>query len=156
MVIRVDPEKMLPDLMTFTFGKEKMQLTIDYPDEGPADIYALGVPRDAPVEDRMPPADLDRIIKIVQQNRHDFGNYLAVTGGNRPLIVHVIRCKGDKFRVDVGIGDTKHVASGTEMEEWWREHGKEAKTLPRVTAQTMLNVVEPGPTLKPRVMAIGT
>ncbi len=125
VVIRVDPQKKLPDLMTFTFGKEKLQLTIDYPDEGPAHIYALGVPRDAPVEDHMPPADLDRIIKIVQQNRRGFDNYLAVAGGNRPLIVHLIRCKGDKFRVDVGIGDTKHVASATEMEEWWREHGKE-------------------------------
>ena len=30
----------------------------DYPAEGPADIYALGVPRDAPIEDRMPPPDL--------------------------------------------------------------------------------------------------
>jgi len=123
--IRVDAEKMLPDLVTFTHGKQKMQLTIDYPAEGPADIYALGVPRDAPVEDRMPPADLDRIIKIVQQNRRDFGNYLAVACGNRPFAVHMIRCKGDKFRIDVGIGDTKHVASGAEMGEWWREHGKE-------------------------------
>ena len=39
--------------------------------------------------------------------------------------MHLIRCKGDKFRVDDGIGDTRHVASGDEMEKWWREHGKE-------------------------------
>ncbi len=126
--IRVDPEKKLPDLMTFTFGKEKRQWTIDYPDEGPADIYALGVPRDAPVEDRMPPADLDRIMKIVQQNRRDFGDYLAIAGGDnrdRRSIMHMIRCKGDKFRVDTGIGDTKHVASATEMGKWWRERGRE-------------------------------
>jgi hypothetical protein len=127
--IRVDPEKMLPDLMTFSHGKEKRQLTIDYPAEGPADVYALGVPRDVPVEDRMPSPDLDRIIKIVQQNRRDFGEYLAVAGGgSKPSIVHLVRCKGDKFRVDVGLGDTRHVASGDDMEKWWREHGKE--TLP--------------------------
>ena len=82
MVIRVNPEKMLPDSWTITQGKfkvtqpdsktitreaVKVELAFDYPAEGPADIYALGVPRDAPVEDRMPPPDLDRIIKIVQQ-----------------------------------------------------------------------------------------
>lgn len=125
VVVRVDPEKKLPDSMTFIHGQEEVQWTIDYPDEGPAEIYALGVSRDATVEDRMPPADLDRVIKIVRKKRRDFGNYLAIACGDRPLIVHLIRSKGDKFRVDVGIGDTKHVASGTEMEEWWREHGKE-------------------------------
>ena len=83
--------------------------------------------RDAPVEDRMPPPELDRIIKIVQQHRRDFGNYLAIAGGNSQHIgiVHLIRCKGDKFRVDDGIGDTRHVASGDEMEKWWWGHGRE-------------------------------
>ena len=128
VVIRVDPERMLPDSMTFTRGDEKWQMTIDYPDEGPADIYALGVPRDAPVEDRTPPPDLDRILKIVEQNRRDFGDYLAVAGGDnrdRRFAVHLIRCKGDKCRVDIGLGDTKHVASSADMEQWWRDHGRD-------------------------------
>ena len=80
VVIRVNPETKRPDLVTLTCGKKKMQATFDYPAEGPADIYALGVPRDARVEDRMPPPDLERIIKIVQQNRRDFGDYLAIEG----------------------------------------------------------------------------
>ena len=128
VVIRVNPETKRPDLVTLTRGKEKMQATFDYPAEGPADIYALGVPRDARVEDRMPPPDLDRIIKIVQQNRRDFGDYLAIAGGyyrDESYIVHLIRCKGDEFRVDEGIGDTRHVASGDEMEKWWQGRGKE-------------------------------
>jgi hypothetical protein len=129
VVIRVDPEKKLPDSMTVTCGREKMQATFDYPDEGPADVYALGVPRDAPVEDRTPPPELSRILKTVQQNRRNFDNYLAIAAGSsRRSTVHLIRCKGDKFRIDVGIGDTKHVASGAEMAKWWWEHGKE--TLP--------------------------
>ena len=82
-MIRVDPEKKLPDSMTFTCGKEKMQATFDYPAEGPADIYALGVPRDAPVEDRMPPPDLSRILKLVRQTRRDFDDYLAIAGERR-------------------------------------------------------------------------
>lgn len=143
MVIRVNPEKMLPDSWTITQGKfqvtlpnsetvtreaVKVEFACDYPAEGPADIYALGVPRDASVEDRLPPPDLDRIIKIVQQHRRDFGNYLAIAGGNNEPgsgIVHLIRCKGDKFRVDDGLGDTRHVASGDELEKWWRGNGNE-------------------------------
>lgn len=78
VVIRVNPEKMLPDSGTITHGKEKVAITFDYPAEVPADIYALGVPRNAPVENRMPPPDPDQIIKIVQQHRRDFGNYLAI------------------------------------------------------------------------------
>jgi len=128
VVIRVNPETKRPDLVTLTRGKEKMQATFDYPAEGPADIYALGIPRDAPVEDRMPSPDLDRIIRIVQQHRRDFGDYLAVAGGynrDESYIVHLIRCKGDKFRVDDGIGYAMHVASGDEMEQWWRGYGRE-------------------------------
>jgi hypothetical protein len=140
VVIRVNPEKMLPDLMTVTHGKFKVtppgsrpvtrgemkaEAAFDYPAEGPADIYALGVPRDAPVEDRLPPPDLDRIIKIIQQHRRDFGDYLAVANGSRSSLVNVIRCKGDKFRVDEGTGDTRRVASGDEMEQWWRAHEKD-------------------------------
>ena len=128
VVIRVDPQRMLPDSMTFTRGDEKWQMTIDYPNEGPADIYALGVPRDTPVDDRTPPPDLDRILKIVEQNRRDFGDYLAVAGGDnrdRRFAVHLIRCKGDKCRVDVGLGDTRQVASAADMEQWWRDHGRD-------------------------------
>jgi len=61
----------------------KVEIAFDYPAEGPADIYALGAPREAPVEDRMPPPDLDRIMKIVQQNRRDFGDYLAIAGESK-------------------------------------------------------------------------
>ena len=143
MVIRVNPETMLPDSATITQGKFKVpqpdakavtrdavkhEVVFDYPAEGPADIYALGVPRDAPVDDRMPPPDLDRIIKMVQEHRRDFGNYLAIAGENNepgPGIVHLIRCKGDRFRVDGGRGNTRHVGSGDEMKEWWWGHGKD-------------------------------
>jgi hypothetical protein len=128
IIIRVDPEKKLPQTMTIVHVKEKMGLAIDYPTEGPADIYALGVPRGAPVDDRTPPPDLNRILKIIQQNRHTFDDYLGVAGGSeseRPSVVRLIRCKGMKFRIDVGVGDTRHVASAADLGRWWWEHGKE-------------------------------
>ncbi len=81
-----------------------------------------------PLEDRLPPPDLERIIKIVQRNRRDFGDYLAIAGGDgqpKPGLMHLVRCKGDKFRVDDGIGGARHLASGEELEKWWRGHGKD-------------------------------
>ena len=143
MVIRVNPEKMLPRLVDHhsrevrsdaarledrysRSGESRDRLRLS--GRGPGGHLCPGGAANAPVEDRMPPPDLDRIIRIVQQNRRDFGDYLAVAGGynrDESYIVHLIRCKGDKFRVDEGIGDTRHVASGDEMEQWWRGRGKE-------------------------------
>jgi hypothetical protein len=173
MVIRVNPEKMLPDSWTITQGKfevtqpdsktvtreaVKVELAFDYPAEGPADIYALGVPRDATVEDRMPSPDLDRIIKIVQQNRRDFGDYLAIANGNGASIVHVIRCKGDKWRIDDGIGDTRHVASVADMELWWQERGKEVPLEGRVLSDGRRayehNFVQPRPWWQPSTQQV--
>ena len=137
--IRVDPEKMLPELMTLMEGKVKMEYTFDYPNEGPADIYALGIPRDTPVEDRMPPAELERIIKIVEQNRHEFDNYLAVSSDNSR--VHIVWRKGEKLLVDrcgmeqyiqrrkmERVGKSVHVASAADLRNWWREYGDEIKS----------------------------
>jgi len=122
-----DPGKFLPDSATLTSGKLKVTIGFDYPAEGPADIYALGVPRDAPLEDRTPPPDLKRILKIVEENRRNFGEYLAVAG--RGGMIRLIRCKGGKFRVDIGMGEVKFVATASDLEKWWREHARE--TLPQ-------------------------
>jgi len=141
--IRVDPETMLPRLMTFTQEEVKVKYAFDYPGEGPADIYALGVPRDLLAEDHLLPADLDRIMKIVQQNRRDFGNYLAVSGDNsgKALGIHIVRRKGEKLRVDLcgaeqyiqgrkmePAGNSVRVASTAELQNWWRENAEEIKT----------------------------
>ena len=41
-------------------AKPRMRFVLDYPEEGPADIYALGVPRSAKVVDRVPKPDCPR------------------------------------------------------------------------------------------------
>jgi len=124
-----NPGKLLPASMTITQGKEKADFSFDYPAEGPADIYALGVPRDAPLEDRTPPPELNRILKTVEANRRSFGDYLAVVSGNYLRPLRLIRCKGNKFRVDVGMGEPKSAASAADLEKWWRTHARE--TLPQ-------------------------
>ncbi len=142
--IRVDPEKMLPDSMTEFVGEVKVEAAFDYPNEGPADIYALGVPRDAPIEDRTPPAELSRILKLIEQNRCNFGDYLAVSGDNskEAMNVRIVQCKGEKLRVDMcgteqyiqrndkkeRVGKSVRVASAADLRNWWREYGEEIKT----------------------------
>jgi hypothetical protein len=129
LVIRVNPETKLPESMTFAQRKVEEKATFDYPAEGPADIYALGVPRDVRIDDHAVPPELKRIAGIVQQNRRDFGDYCAIASGSdkdRPNVVYLVRCKGNKWRVDTGVGDTKHVASAADLEKWWRRHGRHA------------------------------
>lgn len=42
------------------------RVIVDYPESGPADVYTLGVPRDAVVIDRRPPPDAMRIVTAVE------------------------------------------------------------------------------------------
>ena len=96
-----------------------------------------------PLEDHGCRPTLDRIMKIVQQNRRDFGNYLAVSGDNsrEALNVHIVRRKGEKLRVDLcgaeqyiqrrkmeRVGKSVPVASAADLRNWWREYGEEIKT----------------------------
>jgi len=120
----------LPDSKTVTRGELKSEIAFDYRPKARRTSMPWGCRANAPVKIACRPPDLDRIIKIVQQHRRDFGDYLAVPAETmatepRSCTVHLIRCKGDKFRVDDGIGYAMHVASGDEMEQWWREYGKE-------------------------------
>ena len=133
-VIRVDPEKMLPVSLAITAGTEKWESAIDYPDEGPADIYALGVSRDLPVDDRLPADDLKRILKAVDQGRHDLDNYFAVVAKSPNYFPTLVWRKGDKWRIDVcqltGRNYFPTIAPGTDMAKWWRSRRKLFYTMP--------------------------
>lgn len=68
MVFRVDPEKHLPTTMKTNElddqgregGKPKQEIeaAVDYPDAGPIDVFALGVPRTVEVVDCFPKDDV--------------------------------------------------------------------------------------------------
>jgi len=60
-------------------GCGPMELAFDYPDSGPADIYALGVPRDAKVVENLPTTDLLQLHEEVEQARNSFApSYRAI------------------------------------------------------------------------------
>jgi len=113
VVFRVDPETLLPEsmkLLALDEGMVEMTFHLDYPKEGPADVYALGVPRDAQLVDRVPKADLARLIQGVEASRQRFPDsyYAIVIGtpmpGDNPLrgfhsFTHFWR-NADKWRLE--------------------------------------------------------
>ncbi|MHC4571549.1 MAG: hypothetical protein ACYS0C_05685 [Planctomycetota bacterium] len=98
----------------FVNGPEQGAVVIkfEYPQQGPADIYAVGVPRDAKVVDNRPKGSLKDLTKEIQR-RFDkgFGDYIAVvleSSGSReepnnpsyPNMVLVMRRSGQLWRLD--------------------------------------------------------
>ena len=55
-----------------------MQFIFSYPEKGPVDVYALGVPRDAKLVDLVPPADLARVIDGIKASAERFGPYFTI------------------------------------------------------------------------------
>ncbi|HKI21028.1 MAG TPA: hypothetical protein VKA15_24255, partial [Isosphaeraceae bacterium] len=88
LTFRVDPQSRLVESMTRVSTprgdapKEKPyeeKFTFDYPEQGPADIYALGVPRTATIDDRVPKGELARLYDGVKNSRDQFPRtYLAI------------------------------------------------------------------------------
>jgi hypothetical protein len=82
VVFRVDPETLLPHSMKVVppdNDAPEVTLFFDYPEDGPKDIYALGVPRSIQLNDRIPKGDLARVIKEVEANWERFpDSYYAI------------------------------------------------------------------------------
>ena len=134
-VIRVDPKKMLPVSMEIAAGGERREYTVDYPKAGPEDIYELGVPRDAVVEDRMPSPDLENIIRVVTEGRRDLDRYFAVVVESPNDLPRLVWRKGNRWRVDIcqhteQTGYVKRVDPKTDMARWWRERLDKYRTEP--------------------------
>lgn len=85
---RVDPQTKLPQTLTLSIldggpnlpadAQRKIVFDMDYPDQGPADVYALGIPRDTILDDRVPSDDTNRALKAIAAGRHDFDSYCAI------------------------------------------------------------------------------
>jgi len=76
-----------------------------YPAEGPTDIYALGVPADKMIDDRMPSKEAMRALDAVAASRARIGDFrltVTATSGKGFLIPHglIVWRKGDRWRID--------------------------------------------------------
>jgi hypothetical protein len=83
--------------------------TFDYPEDGPKDIYALGVPKEANIVDLRPEGPAMALIELIQNKfKKGYGDHLAVVltswveedGSLDPSSVSVFRRKGDLRRSD--------------------------------------------------------
>lgn len=138
-IVRVNPEQRLPVWLRFKFGEQQIQYDFDYPETGPASIFDLDVPRDVAVEDRMPPADLARILRTMASNQRGLDNYLAIVmranrgPGGIQAPDRLVWRKGNKWRVELcfpsappkdGVPTEGNVAA------WWRKRITELQTSP--------------------------
>jgi hypothetical protein len=150
IVIRVDAQTLLPASMEFSDAAEptaqsrpQVRFALDYPEQGPADVYALGVPRSAKLIDRVPKPELARVLDGVKSSRQRFADsYYAIvfetheTDGQSETqwpaaVLSQVWCKGDCWRVEQGFARSRvHVpaevlAAGAGKMTWWKEHLKD-------------------------------
>ena len=103
--LRVDPKTKLPVQLRFDSPKDpakSFKWEFDYPAEGPGDIYALGVPRDAAIEDLMPSADAQKVLAAMAASRAKIGDFRLIVSdepATSELGIIVWR-KGNRWRED--------------------------------------------------------
>jgi hypothetical protein len=130
-VMRVDPETKLPVFLLLPRGAtQPLRFDFDFPKAGPADAYALGVPRDARVENRLPSPEGEHAVQAGQAGRKDLDNYFAVVYGtdspfdpSKVTSIHLVWRKGDKWRLEYcvhGERFPKLPPAGVDLLGWWR------------------------------------
>ncbi len=104
--LRVDPETRLPVyllLMSPKNSKESIKWQFDYPADGPTDIYALGVPHETKIDDRMPLNDALAVLPGIAKSREGIGDFRLLVGEypDYGYFGSVVWRKGDRWRVDL-------------------------------------------------------
>ena len=104
--LRVDPETRLPVyllLMSPKNSKESIKWQFDYPADGPTDIYALGVPHETKIDDRMPLNDALAVLRAIAKSREGIGDFRLLVGEYPAYgqFGSVVWRKGDRWRVDL-------------------------------------------------------
>jgi hypothetical protein len=156
IVFRVDPKTLLPQSMEYfdatspeAGAKPQVRFILDYPNDGPSDIYALGVPRSAKIVNRVPPPDLARVVEGVRNSRQRFDSYYAIVAEtmDAPAIgrsdkwwqaptLHQVWSKDDCWRVEQGRrfrdmhappfdAPAEPPADVTDKMAWWKNHLKD-------------------------------
>jgi len=150
LTFRVDPQSRLLESMTRVTTPRgdapqvkpyEEKFTFDYPEQGPADIYALGVPRTATLDDRVPIGELARLHGEVKNSRDRFPRtYLAIVtrsvrSGSQPIPMFIWR-KGEKWRREYRLPvartpderkvfhELKPPPAGPNAAAWWKEATK--------------------------------
>jgi hypothetical protein len=158
-VMRVDPETRLPvSLFIPRRASDPLRYDFDFPKTGPKDAYALGVPGDAQVENRLPSPEGERAVQAGQAGRKDLDNYFAVVYGTSSptdprevTSIHLVWRKGDKWRLEYcvhGERFPKLPPAGVDLVGWWRTQLTHLVSIPSLVCdgrQIYTNQVGQGP-----------
>ncbi len=139
LTIRVDSESMLPQTMTMNISDEgeakSMTFLFDFPDTGPQDIYALGVPRDKEIVDISPQQLTGRrkeIVDAIRAAAEGFDDYRALMISSKPDLPwhigtpYLVWRQGNKSRSETGCIDPDNpppkVEPGKQTDHltWWK------------------------------------
>lgn len=139
LVFRITSGQALPSSMRITLlrqPKRTFEFALDYPEEGPRDVYSLGVPRATRLVDRVPPEDLAGVLKGVRVGRERFGPYHAIVVETGQIVPNaspwrspfawLVWRKGNRWRVEhaQAIDATENPSPpAPEMNplEWWKK-----------------------------------
>ncbi len=136
--LRVDPETRLPVYLLCISRedpKDSFKWQFDYPAEGPTDIYALGVPREIEIDDRMPSQEALRVLDGIAAGRARLGDFRLTVAhsaaGQDDGRTLVVWRKGDRWRVDRCLGsDLPKPADGQDLGDWFAERVKRSEQIP--------------------------
>jgi hypothetical protein len=153
ILIRVDALTRLPRLFRMEAPGIRQapidETWFDYPQTGPADVYALGVPKSATLVDRVPQGDLKKILAALQAGRSGMDDYRAIVVRHSLAmdylwwcdLPHVIYRKGNKLRTDYVSswkGDLLAVerpGENADLAAWWRKHVEFFRMYPQYVMQ---------------------
>ncbi|MCA9076176.1 MAG: hypothetical protein KDA93_14195 [Planctomycetaceae bacterium] len=138
MKVRVDADTLLPQTMTVVDGDHDASMTVrfDFPETGPQDIYALGVPRDTEIVDHSPhelAGDRKQLADAIRQAAEGFDDYRALAILSDPdLPWHVgtpmlVWRRGNQSRTEIGSIDpdaplpTDIPGDDADQVGWWKE-----------------------------------
>ena len=142
-VLRVDPDTALPVyllLRSSDDGVKPIKWAFDYPEKGPEDIYALGVPREIPIDDRAGNGDLQAALSGMAASRDRLGDFRLLVAVDEPdddsPQSYVVSRKGWCWRIDrcrLSRTDLLELAKpGMEQREpaWFAGRLKESERVP--------------------------
>lgn len=123
-------------------NQRSIRLEFDYPEDGPRDIYALGVPAKTKLVDRGPEPDVDTILRGFRTVPERFDDYLCYVidtpesckwYNGRPLFR--VWKKGKRWRVDgmVVASEPDLIREEPDIEdihEWWKERAPKYRYFP--------------------------
>ncbi len=132
--LRVDPETRLPVYLFVTSPDDASaahKWEFDYPEDGPTDIYALGVPREAKIDDRMPSDEAQRLFDAMAASRAMIGDFRLMVAEDEEDRVFIVNRKGDRWRVDVCRGLVpREPADDQAISDWFAELQKRSNPIP--------------------------